>query len=252
MSRSRFTEQYAFINELNSMMKRYAGIGYNESFDYQTVVECIRVSDVGSVFDFEHYDRDISRGRRPTLRSKPFRWKDAYNNTFLDAYLEVEDFIRREGKIDNHFVPHINLYSETFRSYNIWYRTIPQLVEGLIDIIELLSRKSQEYIREEEEFNEKRRRRQEILETIPDLIKTAMKKEKIMFDIVDNNDDTVTMSFKMPKKTKLSVRMKISQISNDLHYIVSMILPEVSTYESAHRFTVSGYGNNVTWKEVVK
>ena len=60
MSRSRFTEQYAFVNELNSMMKRYSGIGYNESFDYQTVVECIRVSDVGSVFDFEHYDKDIS------------------------------------------------------------------------------------------------------------------------------------------------------------------------------------------------
>ena len=236
------------------MMKRYSGIGYNESFDYQTVVECIRVSDVSSVFDFEHYDKDISRGRRPTLRSKPFRWKDAYNNTFLDAYLEVEDFIRREGKIDNHFVPHINLYSETFRSYNIWYRTIPQLVEGLTDIIELLSRKSQEFIREEEEeeFNEKRKRRQQVLETIPDLIRTSMKKDKIMFDIVDNNDDTVTISFRMPKRTKLSVKMKVEQVPNDLPYIVNMILPNVSMFESAHRFSVSGYGNNANWKEVEK
>ena len=79
-----------------------------------------------------------------------------------------------------------------------------------------------------------------------------MKKDKIMFDIVDNNDDTVTISFRMPKRTKLSVKMKVEQVPNDLHYIVNMILPNVSMFESAHRFSVSGYGNNANWKEVDK
>lgn len=252
MSRCRFPEQYEFINELNSMMKKHAYIGQNETFDYPTVVECIRFSEVGLFFDFEQYDNDISKGLKPTLNSKPFRWKDYYNNAFLDAYVEVDGFIRRSGMIDAHFMPYIHLYTATFQSYRIWYRTIPQLIAGLVDIIELISQKSQEFIREEEEINEKKQRKQEVLESIPDIIKTAMKKDKTLFEVTDNDDDTITVSFKMPKRTKLSVKMKVEQVPNDLHYIVNMILPNVSTFESAHRFTVSGYGNNANWKEVEK
>ena len=116
MSRYRFPEQYEFINELRSMMKKHADIGQNESFDYQTVVECLRFSDVGAFFDFERYDDDISKGHKPTLNSKLFRWKDYYNNAFLDAYVEVDDFIRRSGKIDAHFMPCIHLHVATFQS----------------------------------------------------------------------------------------------------------------------------------------
>lgn len=252
MSRYRFPEQYEFINELRSMMKKHADIGQNESFDYQTVVECLRFSDVGAFFDFERYDSDISKGHKPTLNSKPFRWKDYYNNAFLDAYVEVDDFIRRSGKIDAHFMPCIHLHMATFQSLSLWYRTIPQLIAGLVDIIELISKKSQEFIREEEEVNVKKRRKQEVLDSIPDLIKTAMKKDKTMFEVADNDDDTITVSFRMPKRTKLSVKMKVEQVPNDLHYIVNMILPSVSMFESAHRFTVGGYGNNVIWKETEK
>ena len=50
MSRSRFTEQYEFIKELKLMMKKHADIGQNESFDYQTGVECLRFSDVSAFF----------------------------------------------------------------------------------------------------------------------------------------------------------------------------------------------------------
>lgn len=252
MSRYRFPEQYEFINELRSMMKKHADIGQNESFDYQTVVECLRFSDVGAFFDFERYDNDISKGHKPTLNSKPFRWKDYYNNAFLDAYVEVDDFIRRSGKIDAHFMPCIHLHMATFQSLSLWYRTIPQLIAGLVDIIELISKKSQEFIREEEEVNAKKRRKQEVLDSIPDLIKTAMKKDKTMFEVTDNDDDTITISFRMPKRTKLSVKMKVEQVPNDLHYIVNMILPNVSMFESAHRFTVGGYGNNAIWKEAEK
>lgn len=252
MSRYRFPEQYEFINELRSMMKKHADIGQNESFDYQTVVECLRFSDVGAFFDFERYDNDISKGHKPTLNSKPFRWKDYYNNAFLDAYVEVDDFIRRSGKIDAHFMPCIHLHMATFQSLSLWYRTIPQLIAGLVDIIELISKKSQEFIREEEEVNAKKRRKQEVLDSIPDLIKTAMKKDKTMFEVTDNDDDTITISFRMPKRTKLSVKMKVEQVPNDLHYIVNMILPNVFMFESAHRFTVGGFGNNAIWKEAEK
>lgn len=252
MSRSRFSEQYEFIKELKLMMKKHSDIGQNESFDYQTVVECLRFSDVSAFFDFERYDDDISKGHEPTLNSKPFRWKDYYNNAFLDAYVELDDFIRRSGNIDAHFVPCIHFHMATFQSLSLWYRTIPQLIAGLVDIIELISKKSQEFIREEEEVNAKKRRKLEVLESIPDIIKTVMKKDKIMYDVADNDDDTITVSFRMPKRTKLSVKMKVQQVPNNLHYIVNMILPAVSTYESAHRFTISGYGNNARWKEVEK
>lgn len=252
MSRSRFSEQYEFIKELKLMMKKHSDIGQNESFDYPTVVECIRFSDVGAFFDFERYDNDISKGHKPTLNSKPFRWKDNYKNVFLDAYLEVDYFIRRNGNIDAHFVPFIHFHMATFQSLSFWYKTIPQLIAGLADIIELISRKSQEFILEEEEVNAKKRRKLEVLESIPDIIKAVMKKDKIMYDVADNDDDTITVSFRMPKRTKLSVKMKVQQVPNNLHYIVNMILPAVSTYESAHRFTISGYGNNARWKEVEK
>lgn len=252
MRRGSHAELYEFVFKLNSMMRSHEAIGQNESFNYKTVVECLRVSDVSVFLDFELYDRNALKGRIPTLRSKPFRWRDDYNNIFLNAYVEIDEFIRRDKGLDAHFLPFISFVSDTFRGNRIWYRTIPQLVAGLTEIFPAIQEKSLEFIREEDELNENKRRKQEVLESIPNIIKTAMKKDKIMFDVTENDDDTITVSFRMPKRTKLSVKMKVEQVPNDLPYIVNMILPNVSMFESAHRFSVSGYGNNANWKEVEK
>ena len=253
-SETHFYQEYRQLwHEIDSIVIDSKGEGQNESFDYSTVIECLRESSIGYFFRFSSYDEDVSNKKQATLISELFRWQSD-EKYFDDWCLEIVPFIRR--KIDKGFYPQIVFRPKDsiYGSCRYFYRTIPHLLSSLERIIPLLISKSKKDIEDEKLLTEQQNKRTEVLESIPEIIRFAMKDEHLDYciSVIDDEVGFVSISFKMPKKTMLSVKLKLDNVQNELGYIVRQILPIVSELESSSRFTIRGYGNKATWKTVNK
>lgn len=236
---------------IREILDKHIDEGQNTDFSFEDVVACIRASNVFDFFDFATFDNDVKRSRQAELRSLSFRWR--IDGRFTDAHIRIPDFIRRKN-IDKHFIPQIFFEGGSFYYWKLYYRTIPQLVSSLSELFPLIESCSLQYVEEEKEVLALRKKRQAIIDGIPDLIRKYMQDESIQYACRQDGEESVSVAFKLPKKTRVTVKLKIDDIEKALPYAVYHIAPFAKELVNSYtrRIRIEGYGNNEEWKTIEK
>lgn len=237
------------FTELQHIIDSHKGEGQNKSFDFKTLVSCIRSSNVAEYFNFEEYDKWSRQNDNVDLEGFFFKWKDSAGN-FVKAQIKIPFFIRREG-IDRNFSPILKFRSRSFEGW-MYYQTIPQLISSLNEIFPMLLSMSERYAQEEQEQIRVRERLQASLDNLPKIIQEYSSIDNLQYTCRRIDDHRIELSFRLPKKMRLSFRLRVEDIDNKVPVIASQILKQANEMVSQNtvRFRITGYGNDEKWKEI--
>lgn len=233
-------------------MSKYKDLEGDELFSYDDLTESLRSSDLAGRFDFEEYDRENERRIKfggignSNLRSKGLkviRSQSRYDFPVVSSAVMWFPWFERKiakGKRKT-FLPELNM-----PGYYTNIRTLPQLLAALRESFPKIDEIQEEATQIEAEILRKKRIKDIIAGSIPDLLKSTFKGTGFQYNYIVGRD-FIELNVRLPRKMKAQYNIKFSKVEEGMAQVIGMVKSLRDIIRQFGYVKLSGYGNDEKW-----